>query len=124
MRALAFVAALIFLGAAGCGGEAAPLETTAASATSSPLHTGPEEAAGATQARAASPDLPEPDATPGDPSRGRELVARFECARCHEGTGAPAIPTNKHCVHCHQDIHAGKLGGGSPDAARYREHVA
>lgn len=124
MRALVFIAALISLGAAGCGGEATPLETTAASAPSSSDHAAPEEAVRAASERAPLQHPPERDATPGDPLRGRELVAHFECARCHEGTGVPAIPTSKHCVRCHQEVHAGKLGGGSPDAARFREHVA
>jgi cytochrome c2 len=44
---------------------------------------------------------PSPD---GDGSRGTELLAKFECNRCHEGTGLTEMSRDRHCVHCHQDI--------------------
>jgi mono/diheme cytochrome c family protein len=64
------------------------------------------------------------DTPPGDAQRGRDLVARFECARCHDGAGVAPAPTNKHSVHCHQDLASGKLGAGNPEAAKWREHTA
>ncbi|MFO0679297.1 MAG: c-type cytochrome [Polyangiaceae bacterium] len=44
----------------------------------------------------------------GDPIRGRALVERFECNRCHEGTGLATPPLEKQCVSCHKDIVRGK----------------
>lgn len=43
----------------------------------------------------------------GDAAHGKELVAKLECNRCHDGTGFDAAPLEKHCVKCHQEIHAG-----------------
>lgn len=45
------------------------------------------------------------------------LMARFQCQRCHEGTDLPAVPREKHCVRCHQDIQAGQF---AVDAATLR----
>ncbi|MEM9490091.1 MAG: cytochrome C oxidase Cbb3 [Myxococcota bacterium] len=60
------------------------------------------------------PSAPQPDPVapapqPDDPlaARGRALIDQFECQRCHDGTGAPAVARDKHCVRCHQDILAG-----------------
>lgn len=35
---------------------------------------------------------------------GGSLMERFQCQRCHEGTGLTAVPIEKHCVRCHQSI--------------------
>jgi cytochrome c2 len=40
----------------------------------------------------------------GNPERGRTLVEKFECSRCHEGTGLAPASFEKHCFQCHQDI--------------------
>ena len=40
----------------------------------------------------------------GDEERGRLLVVKFECSRCHDGTGVASAPFEKHCFQCHQDI--------------------
>jgi cytochrome c2 len=40
----------------------------------------------------------------GDVEKGRALVERFECSRCHDGTKVAAAAFEKHCVTCHQDI--------------------
>jgi cytochrome c2 len=40
----------------------------------------------------------------GSAERGRELVQKYECNRCHDGTGHDPAPLDKHCVHCHQRI--------------------
>jgi cytochrome c2 len=45
----------------------------------------------------------------GDATRGKALVARYECNRCHEGTGQPAQAFERQCVGCHQLIAAEKL---------------
>jgi cytochrome c2 len=50
----------------------------------------------------------EPPAS-GDAARGKALVAKYECQRCHEGTGQPAPAFERQCVGCHQVIAAEKL---------------
>src|SRR5579863_10040136 len=45
----------------------------------------------------------------GDAVRGKALVAKYECNRCHEGTGQPAQAFERQCVGCHQLIAAEKL---------------
>lgn len=36
-----------------------------------------------------------------------ELIAKFQCTRCHDVAAIAAAPRDKHCVRCHQEIHAG-----------------
>jgi cytochrome c1 len=45
----------------------------------------------------------------GDAKRGEELVARFECARCHDGTGLPAPMLQRQCKGCHERVMSGAL---------------
>lgn len=44
------------------------------------------------------------------------LMARFECHRCHEGTGLAPPPMEKRCVGCHQTLLAGRPLPGGPIA--------
>jgi mono/diheme cytochrome c family protein len=59
-----------------------------------------------------------------DVNRGKALVEQFECHRCHEGTGLSAMPSERHCVRCHQDIEAGKVRAAPDKLARWRQGVA
>lgn len=45
----------------------------------------------------------------GDAAHGKALVAKYECNRCHAGTGEPAPSFDRQCVHCHELIVAEKL---------------
>lgn len=45
----------------------------------------------------------------GDPAHGNALVARYECNRCHEGTGLPAPPVTAQCAGCHAAIVEGTI---------------
>ena len=36
-----------------------------------------------------------------------DLIAKFQCTRCHDMPEIAAAPRDKHCVRCHQEIHAG-----------------
>lgn len=36
-----------------------------------------------------------------------DLIAKFQCTRCHDVPATAAAPRDKHCVRCHQEIHAG-----------------
>jgi len=60
----------------------------------------------------------------GDPGRGRALVQRFECNRCHEGTGLSAAPFAKHCFQCHEQIWERKFNVSAQALARFRPHIA
>ncbi|MEQ9081541.1 MAG: hypothetical protein RLP09_47185, partial [Sandaracinaceae bacterium] len=51
---------------------------------------------------------PEPPAPIGDAARGRALLVRFECSRCHAGAGPPAA-AERDCVGCHRDVRAGRV---------------
>jgi len=45
----------------------------------------------------------------GDATRGKALIAKYECNRCHAGTGQPAPDFLHQCVGCHQRIEARTL---------------
>ncbi len=52
----------------------------------------------------------------GDAEHGKALVAKYECNRCHAGTGDPAPSFDRQCVHCHQLTVAEKLPVSRPRA--------
>lgn len=83
--------------------------------------------AAATVVRAAAPQAPaaftEEPVAPGDADRGRALIEKFECNRCHDGTGLAAAPRDKQCVGCHQDILAGRFRAPAAIMTRWREHL-
>src|SRR6187431_1179801 len=60
----------------------------------------------------------------GDAVRGRELVQRFECNRCHEGTGLGSAPLAKNCFSCHEQISRGNFPVAAAALARFQAHVA
>ncbi len=96
---------------AACGGE----ERAPAPATG---------AASAVVAQAAPGAQADDDtAPPGDADRGKKLVLRFECNRCHDGTGFAAAAQDRHCVRCHQDILAGRFSAPADTLARWRGNL-
>lgn len=60
----------------------------------------------------------------GNAARGKELVRKFECNRCHDGTGLGAAPLEKSCVHCHQQIATGVYPAPAKVLAQWRKHTA
>ncbi|HVJ15131.1 MAG TPA: cytochrome c [Polyangiaceae bacterium] len=66
---------------------------------------------------------PQPVAA-GNAERGRTLVERFECHRCHEGTGLTALPSERHCVRCHQEIEGGKVSAPAEKLAEWKRGIA
>jgi len=58
-----------------------------------------------------------------DAAHGKELVAAYQCNRCHEGTGHPAVAQNKHCVHCHKDIMEDRFSAPAASLARWKPRV-
>jgi cytochrome c2 len=72
----------------------------------------------------AGPNLPgEHAAAAGDPERGHALMARFECNRCHDGTGLAEAPREKHCFKCHQEIVRGTFRAPAAVLAGWRRNV-
>jgi len=64
-----------------------------------------------------------PKEAPPDPAHGMELVATFQCNRCHDGTGHPAAADNKHCVHCHKKIMDDRFDAPAASIARWKPRV-
>lgn len=116
MHRLAFFVSSLFLvvGCSGAPGKGAPKPVASATA--------PASASAPTIAEAA-PVATAPPAA-GDPESGAKLVASFECNRCHDGTGHPAMATEKHCTHCHEDISTGRFGAGTAKIGEWRKSVA
>ncbi len=56
----------------------------------------------------------------GDPARGRELIAHFECNRCHEGAGEDAPTADRQCVGCHRSILRGSFDAPVHRLAQWR----
>jgi cytochrome c2 len=56
-------------------------------------------------------------------ARGRELVQRYECNRCHEGTGLEAAPLERHCTQCHEQIASGSFRAPRDALSRWHATV-
>lgn len=56
-------------------------------------------------------------------AHGKELVLKYECNRCHDGTGHPAAAQGKHCVHCHKDIVEDRFKAPAATIARWKPRV-
>lgn len=93
-----------------------------------PQQRAPAPAPPASLTASAAPVASVPPAAPlaltADVTRGKALVERFECHRCHEGTGLSALPRERHCVRCHQDIEAGKVNAPPGKLAEWKSGVA
>ncbi len=59
----------------------------------------------------------------GDPVQGKALFAQFECNRCHEGPEENDTPLDKHCVRCHQQIHAGSYRASAATLAKWQKTI-
>jgi mono/diheme cytochrome c family protein len=75
-------------------------------------------------AREAAPEQAAPEApAQGDAERGKQLVRRYECNRCHDGTGLGSAPLTKNCFACHQQILDGRFPVSAAALLRFRPHV-
>lgn len=113
-RAALTAAVLIALGlAAGCQSrsrvEPAPEKALAPSAVA--------------QRTPAVVEAPLPAFEAGSAEHGKQLVAEFECHRCHEGTGLAAPSLDKDCVRCHEQIATDKFKASSVKLAKWKPHV-
>ncbi|HKY41141.1 MAG TPA: c-type cytochrome [Polyangiaceae bacterium] len=68
-------------------------------------------------------ESPLPAFTPGSTERGKQLVAEFECHRCHQGTGLAAPQLDQDCVRCHEQIATGKFKASPAKLAKWKPHV-
>ncbi len=50
-------------------------------------------------------------------------MQRFECNRCHEGTGLADAPLEKNCFSCHEQIAVGTFKVSAQALARFRPHI-
>jgi len=64
-----------------------------------------------------------PSVPPGDPEKGKALIAKFECNRCHEGTGLDKPALDKDCVRCHQEIHDGSYSASPATLAKWQKSI-
>ncbi len=69
----------------------------------------------ASSAAGAAPPAVSAHAAPADSERGRTLLAKYQCARCHEGTEEPVPAPGMQCVGCHRDILSDRVKVGTPD---------
>lgn len=51
------------------------------------------------------------------------LFAKFECTRCHDIPAVAEAPRDKHCVRCHQQIHAGTFEAAPAHLAKWRGRI-
>lgn len=54
---------------------------------------------------------------------GRELLERYQCNRCHQGTGLPDADPTKSCVGCHKAIAANTFKADARSLAEWRPRV-
>jgi mono/diheme cytochrome c family protein len=106
VRPALFLLALVGgLTALSCGNKPAP--APASSGSASPTHAATVE----------------PEEPAGDAEKGKALVAKFECSRCHEGTGTPAATLEKQCFTCHVKIISGEFKGPKGAETRWHDRV-
>ncbi len=59
----------------------------------------------------------------GDVARGKVLVAKYECGRCHSGAPIEAAPAEEHCVRCHEEIIAGRFDAPAETLREWQELI-
>jgi mono/diheme cytochrome c family protein len=107
----AMLVAAVLGGSGACSSDAAP------KAVGSAASARPSAAPSETASSAATSGL---QAAPLD---GAELLARFQCARCHDGTGEAAVAPEKHCAKCHEAIGDGTFKAPADALADWKPHV-
>lgn len=65
----------------------------------------------------------EPAPRVADPARGRELMAHYECGRCHEGETLTPVSDEQHCVRCHREIHEGTFDAPAVHLRRWNRRL-
>ena len=87
---------------------------------------GASSAVGSAVATVAAPPSGSPPGSASGPAEaldGKALLGKFQCNRCHDGTGLEAVPQNKHCVHCHTDIIEGRFKAPAASLGRWVPRV-
>ena len=112
---VAAVGAGLIAAISGCGSDPSDLPPSA--------RVQDEEGPGSRPPQVAASETSLSDSRPEGIARGRALVERFECARCHEGTGLATLPRESRCVGCHADIVAGRVAGAPSEIAEWKAKV-
>ena len=63
------------------------------------------------------------DDAPANPAHGKELIAQYQCNRCHSGAEQEKPPENKDCVGCHDNIMQGKFKAPADTIAKWKPRV-
>jgi cytochrome c2 len=63
------------------------------------------------------------DDAPANPAHGKELIAEYQCNRCHSGAEQQKPPENKDCVGCHDNIMQGKFKAPAETIAKWKPRV-
>ncbi len=79
--------------------------------------------AGTSQAPLPSASIQGVVAGAGNAERGHELVRKYQCNRCHDGSGEAPAERNAHCVNCHRQILAGTFPATPDKLERWKPHV-
>jgi cytochrome c5 len=100
----------------------------AAGCKSPPSQPGPDKPIASTGPALVGSRAPEhepalPAFAPGNAERGKQLVAEFECHRCHEGTGLQAPKLDQDCVRCHEQIATDKFKASPAKLAKWKPNV-
>ena len=64
-----------------------------------------------------------PQAMTAERPRVDDLIEKFQCNRCHDVPNTEPAGRDKHCVRCHQQIHAGTFDAKPDTLARWRDHI-
>lgn len=83
----------------------------------------PEKTPSSAAPATAAPERVLPAFEAGSAERGKQLVAEFECHRCHEGTGLAAPKLDQDCVRCHEQIATDKFKASPAKLAKWKPHV-
>jgi len=59
----------------------------------------------------------------GDVQRGKTLVTKFECNRCHALADVEVPALDKDCVRCHQQIHGGTYSASKTTLAKWQKTI-
>jgi cytochrome c551/c552 len=59
----------------------------------------------------------------GDAQRGKTLVSKFECNRCHALADVEVPALDKDCVRCHQQIHGGTYKASATTLAKWQKTI-
>ncbi len=54
---------------------------------------------------------------------GKALLTKYQCNRCHQSTGLPAVALHMDCVQCHRAIHAGTFEATPEQLKAWQQNI-